>query len=141
MLGVILGILKIIGITLLVILLIIIALLLIVLFVPIRYKAHGTIEHCDLDDENLDFKEKIKADAGFTWLLHLVRGGIVQCTMNNVQWDGATIEVLDIYGKLLQTLKADSEITQINVSSLANGMYFVRMTTEQGTVTKRFVKK
>lgn len=76
MLGVILGILKIIGITLLVILLIIIALLLIVLFVPIRYKAHGTIEHCDLDDENLDFKEKIKADAGFTWLLHLVRGGI-----------------------------------------------------------------
>jgi hypothetical protein len=65
----------------------------------------------------------------------------VQCTMNNVQWNGALIEVLDVYGKLLQTLKADSEITQINVSNLANGMYFVRMTTEQGVVTKRFVKK
>ena len=63
----------------------------------------------------------------------------VQCTMN--EWNGATIEVLDVYGKLLQTLKADSEITQINVSNLANGMYFVRMTTEQGVVTKRFVKK
>ncbi len=76
MLGVFLGILKIIGITILVILLIIIALLLIVLFVPIRYKAHAVIDHCDLDDENLDFKEKVSAEAGFTWLLHLVRGGI-----------------------------------------------------------------
>ena len=63
----------------------------------------------------------------------------VQCTMN--EWNGATVEVLDVYGKLLQTLKVDSEITQINVSSLANGMYFVRMTTEQGVVTKRFVKE
>ncbi|SHI23054.1 Protein of unknown function [Butyrivibrio fibrisolvens DSM 3071] len=76
MLGVFLGILKIIGITILVILLIIIALLLIVLFVPIRYKAHAVIDHCNLDDENLDFKEKVSAEAGFTWLLHLVRGGI-----------------------------------------------------------------
>lgn len=65
----------------------------------------------------------------------------VQCTMNNVQWDGATIEVLDVYGKLLQTLKVDSEITQINVSGLADGMYFVRVTTDQGVVTKSFVKK
>ena len=65
----------------------------------------------------------------------------VQCTMNNVQWKGAVIEVLDVYGKLLQTFKADSEIAQINVSNLANGMYFVRMTTDEGIVTKRFVKK
>ena len=65
----------------------------------------------------------------------------VQCTMNDAQWEGATIEVFDVYGKLLQTFKADSEITSINVSNLANGMYFVRMTTGQGMVTKRFVKK
>ena len=32
-------------------------------------------------------------------------------------------------------------MTRINVSALANGMYFVRVTTEQGMVTKRFVKK
>ena len=65
----------------------------------------------------------------------------VQCTMNNVQMDGAEIEVLDVYGKLLQTLKVSSEITQINISGLADGMYFVRVTTDQGVVTKRFVKK
>jgi len=76
MLGMILGILKIIGIVLLVILLVVIALLLIILFVPIRYRAHATIERTDLSDENVDFKDKIKADAGFNWLLHLVRGGI-----------------------------------------------------------------
>lgn len=76
MLGTILGILKIIGIVILIILLIIIALLLIVLFVPIRYKAHVRINRIDLSDENIDFKQQIKADAGFHWLLYLVRGGI-----------------------------------------------------------------
>ena len=62
----------------------------------------------------------------------------VQCTE---QFYDAQVEVLDVYGKLLQTLKISSENTQINVSGLANGMYFVRVTTEQGVVTKRFVKK
>lgn len=76
MLGTILGILKIIGIVILIILLIIIALLLIVLFVPIRYKAHVRINRIDLSDEDIDFKQQIKADAGFHWLLYLVRGGI-----------------------------------------------------------------
>lgn len=65
----------------------------------------------------------------------------VQCTMNNGQWNGATIEVLDVYGKLQQTFKSDVEITQINVSNLANGVYFVRVTTGEGVVTKKFVKK
>jgi len=65
----------------------------------------------------------------------------VQCTMNNVQWDGATVEVFDVYGKLLQTDRISSEITILNVSGLANGMYFVRVTTEQGMVTKTFVKR
>jgi len=32
-------------------------------------------------------------------------------------------------------------MTRINVSGLANGMYFVRVKTDQGMVTKRFVKK
>jgi hypothetical protein len=31
--------------------------------------------------------------------------------------------------------------TRINVSGLAEGMYFVRVTTDKGTVTKTFVKK
>ena len=65
----------------------------------------------------------------------------VQCTMNNAQWDGASVEVLDVYGKLLQTVQMTSETTVLNVSGLADGMYFVRVTTEAGSVTKTFVKK
>ena len=49
--------------------------------------------------------------------------------------------LLDVYGKLLQIVPITSETTQINVSGLANGMYFVRVTTEEGVVTKSFVKK
>ena len=61
--------------------------------------------------------------------------------MNNAQWDGASVEVLDVYGKLLQTVQMTSETTVLNVSGLADGMYFVRVTTEEGSVTKTFVKR
>ena len=64
----------------------------------------------------------------------------VQCTMYNVQLTGE-LSVFDVYGKLLQIVPVTSEITPINVSGLANGMYFVRVTTEEGSVTKTFVKK
>jgi hypothetical protein len=68
----------------------------------------------------------------------------VQCTMNNVQIE--SIDVFDVYGKVIRTVVgADNHSSlqnaQINVSGLAAGMYFVRMTTEQGVVTKSFVKK
>ena len=65
--------------------------------------------------------------------------------MLNVQWamgdEAATIELLDVTGKLLRTISATGETTSINVSSLADGMYFVRVTTEAGAVTKTFVVK
>ena len=64
----------------------------------------------------------------------------VQCTMYNVQL-GGELYLFDVYGKLLQIVPITSEITPINVSGLANGMYFVRVTTEEGTVTKTFVKR
>ena len=52
-----------------------------------------------------------------------------------------TMEVYDVYGKLLNTVNVVDNPTRINVSGLANGMYFVRVTTEAGSVTKSFVKK
>jgi hypothetical protein len=64
----------------------------------------------------------------------------VQCTMYNVQ-SGGKLHLFDVYGKLLQIVPITSETTQINVSGLANGMYFVRVTTEEGVVTKQFVKR
>jgi hypothetical protein len=51
------------------------------------------------------------------------------------------MEVYDVYGKLVNTVTVVENPTRINVSSLADGMYFVRVTTEAGAVTKTFVKK
>ena len=51
------------------------------------------------------------------------------------------MEVYDVYGKLINTVNVIDNPTRINVSGLANGMYFVRVTTEMGAVTKTFVKK
>ena len=46
------------------------------------------------------------------------------------------IEVYDMYGKLVRV----SETPHINVVDFANGIYLVRVTTDKGIVTKRFVK-
>ena len=67
----------------------------------------------------------------------------VQCTMNNVQVE--SIEVYDVYGKIVRTgvetfHETSLQTVQINVSGLAAGMYFVRVTTDQGVITKQFVK-
>ena len=61
----------------------------------------------------------------------------VQCTMNNVQ----LVEVVDVYGKVINTVNVNDNPTRINVSGLANGMYFVRVTTDEGIVTKNFIKR
>lgn len=61
----------------------------------------------------------------------------VQCTMNNVQ-EIEAIEVLDVYGKVVRTVSLWTN--NINVSGLAAGLYFVRVTTDTGTITKPFIK-
>ena len=63
----------------------------------------------------------------------------VQCTMNNVHCLG--VEVIDVYGKVINTMNVTENPTRINVSGLANGMYFVRVTTDEGVVTKTFIKR
>ncbi len=63
----------------------------------------------------------------------------VQCTLNNVQC--VSVEVFDVYGKVINTVNVVENPTRINVSNLANGMYFVRVTTDEGAVTKTFVKR
>ncbi len=62
----------------------------------------------------------------------------VQCTMHYAQLGGELL-LFDVYGKWLQTVPITSETTQIDVSGLSDGMYFVRVTTRQGVVTKSFV--
>ena len=64
----------------------------------------------------------------------------VQCTVNNAQL-GGELHLLDVYGKLLRIVPVSSETMQIDVSGLADGMYFVRVKTQEGIVMKSFVKQ
>lgn len=68
----------------------------------------------------------------------------VECRMNNEEYSISDIQLIDVYGKVVRTVEtrcSTSLPTRINVSDLAAGMYFVRVTTDQGAVTKSFVKK
>lgn len=54
-----------------------------------------------------------------------------------------SLEIFDVYGKLVSgigTSDISGQTTRLNLSNLADGMYFVRVTTEQGMATKPFVK-
>lgn len=54
------------------------------------------------------------------------------------------MEVYDVYGKLIRIVEANHHSplqTRINVSGWAIGTYFVRVRTNKGVVTKRFVKQ
>jgi hypothetical protein len=54
------------------------------------------------------------------------------------------VEVLDVYGKVVRTVVGANNYsplqTRINILDLAAGIYFVRMVTDKGMVTKPFVK-
>ena len=61
--------------------------------------------------------------------------------MMNEEYSVSSIQLFDAYGKLINTIAGTSIQTRINISGLANGLYFVRVTTDMGTATKTFVKK
>ena len=114
-----------------------------------------------IDDINFSYEAKGKAEVSVTDAMESDLDVVVypnpttdvvnvQCTMNNVRCSG--IEIIDVYGKIITTVgtrfiaSAESPVsaqspTQINVSGLAAGMYFVRVATDRGVVTKPFVKR
>ena len=53
------------------------------------------------------------------------------------------VEVYNVYGQIVETFHGTSlqGRATLNVSGLADGMYYVRVTTDNGVVTKNFVKK
>ena len=49
------------------------------------------------------------------------------------------ITIIDITGKLIKTIKQNTN--DINVADLSNGIYFLKLVTDEGTITKKFVKQ
>lgn len=64
-----------------------------------------------------------------------------KCTIRSEQFLIDQVEVFDVFGKELDIIQVDDYQIDINLSSRASGIYFVRVITEQGTVTKRVVKR
>ena len=61
--------------------------------------------------------------------------------MENGEWRMENVEVFDIYGIKQFSIFNFQFSTQIDISHLPAGIYFVRITTEKGVVTKKVVKR
>lgn len=53
----------------------------------------------------------------------------------------ATLQIVDSQGKMLYTTQFDSVVHSVPVSELSAGIYFISITTEHGTTTKKMVKR
>lgn len=49
------------------------------------------------------------------------------------------LTIIDITGKMILTTKQNTDV--VNVADLSNGVYFIKLITEEGTITKKFVKQ
>jgi len=67
----------------------------------------------------------------------------VEFNIENIEGEGANIHIHDIYGRLIKNMKVttDMNYVDIDVSKLANAVYFLKFTDEEGqvVVTKKFL--
>ena len=61
----------------------------------------------------------------------------IQSTKYEIQ----SMDVFDAYGKMVKNIVVKDNVAMIDMSNCASGLYFARITTSEGIVTKRFVKK
>ena len=65
--------------------------------------------------------------------------GVVRVSSSKFQVSG--VDVYDVYGKLLNTMSANDGMVEVDLGQYAAGVYFLRVSTESGMVTKRVVKR
>ena len=51
------------------------------------------------------------------------------------------IELFDVQGRILQTKIENNNAAQLNISNKANGLYFIRITTENGVTVEKVIKE
>jgi PKD repeat protein len=62
--------------------------------------------------------------------------------MKNIDENVTSIEILDLSGKILQVVSANqATVVKMNTANLAQGMYQIRIVSDEYTLSKRFVKK
>lgn len=62
-------------------------------------------------------------------------------TIQNTNVSIQSVEVYDVYGKLMSRVEVNDNTVTIDATSYASGVYFTRIMTENGVVTKRIMKK
>ena len=69
----------------------------------------------------------------------------VQWTVNNEQWTDGELQVLDMYGRLLNVIGVNNDSSirtaQIDLSHYANGVYFIKMVADDKTIAVQKVVK
>jgi len=53
---------------------------------------------------------------------------------------GAVIEIINITGQIIQNLRTNEKNTYINISTFSKGLYFLKITNDNGTEMKKFIK-
>ena len=61
--------------------------------------------------------------------------------VQNSEFRIQSVEVYDVYGKLIMSVKVDDNHADLDLSGNASGVYFTRVYTDNGMVTRRIVKK
>lgn len=64
---------------------------------------------------------------------------IKELTIDNGQLNIKNIEILDITGKTIKIITTD--LYKVNVANLPAGIYFIKVVTDGGTITKKFIKQ
>jgi len=61
--------------------------------------------------------------------------------IQNAKVNIQNVEVYDVFGKLMTSVEVNDNTADIDATGYASGVYFARIITEKGIVTKRIVKK
>ena len=64
-----------------------------------------------------------------------------QFRIQNSEFRIQSVEVYDVFGKLISSTEVNDNDVTIDVSNYNNGVYFTRIHTDEGTVTKKVVKQ
>jgi hypothetical protein len=54
---------------------------------------------------------------------------------------GDTVAIYNLNGQLLISKELNDDSAEINISSLTSGMYLIKIKTDSGTKTKKFIKE
>ena len=66
---------------------------------------------------------------------------VISVSLQNVMLDNTTIKIYSALGALVLSQDIDHKSSVLNVSSLAKGVYVVKVNASSGTLTTRFVKE